>query len=113
MADLSQISLVGSPVQTSGTVETVPPSNPLVLGEHDESEPFEISSDDAAFLDRLGEVHESSPLSVSYTSDGEAIVSSSSYVGVLTLPSGVQIEVSPKQSVTRLLVTAETFVLSQ
>ncbi|MDS0276565.1 McrC family protein [Halomicroarcula sp. S1AR25-4] len=103
MADLSQISLVGSPVQTSGTSETVPPSNPLVLAEHEESAPFEISADDAAFLDRLGELHESSPLSVSYTSDGEAIVSSSSYVGVLTLPSGIQIEVSPKQSVTRLL----------
>jgi len=103
MADLSQISLVGSPVRTSEAVETVPPSDPLVLAEHDESDPFEISSADAAFLDRLGEVHESSPLSVSYTSDGQAIVSSGSYVGVLTLPSGVQIEVSPKQSVTRLL----------
>ncbi|MFC7027182.1 McrC family protein [Halomicroarcula sp. GCM10025324] len=103
MAELSQISFVGSPVQTSGAVETVPPSNPLVLAEHEESDPFEISADDAAFLDRLGEVHESSPLDVSYTSDGQAIVSSGSYVGVLTLPSGVQIEVSPKQSVTRLL----------
>lgn len=103
MADLSQINLVGSPVQTSGAVETVPPSDPLVLAEHEESDPFEISADDAAFLDRLGEVHESSPLSISYTSDGRAVVSSGSYVGVLTLPSGVQIEVSPKQSVTRLL----------
>ncbi|WP_262178371.1 McrC family protein [Haloarcula laminariae] len=103
MADLSQISLVGSPVRESARDETVPPSNPLVLAEHDESDPFEISSDDAAFLDRLGEVHESAPLDVSYTNEGQAIISSSSYVGVLTLPSGLQIEVTPKQSVTRLL----------
>lgn len=103
MADLSQVSLVGSPVQTDGAGETVPPSNPLVLAEHDESEPFDISTDDAQFLDRLDEVHESAPLDVSYTNDGQVIVSSGSYVGVVTLPSGTQIEVTPKQSVTRLL----------
>lgn len=103
MADLSQVSLVGAPVGTDESSETVLPSKPLVLAEHDESEPFDISSDDAAFLDRVGEVHDPSPLSVSYSNDGKAIVSSGSHVGVLTLPSGTQIEVTPKQSVTRLL----------
>jgi lysyl-tRNA synthetase class 2 len=43
------------------------------------------------------------PLDVSFGSDGKVTLSSGSYVGVLTLPSGVRVEVTPKRTVTRLL----------
>lgn len=81
--------------------ETIPPEEPITLEEHDETELFPLSKTDGEFIESLGE--KSGPLSVTYTAEGTATISSSSYVGVVTLPSGVTIEVTPKETVSRLL----------
>lgn len=94
---------LGSKIETPTTTETVPPDDPIRLEEHDSTEPFQISSDDADFLERVIAKHSPAPFELSFTSDGAVTIHTSSHVGVLTLPSGTQIEVSPKESVTRLL----------
>jgi len=103
MPDVTQIGHLGPPIEFEDTCGTVSPSDPISLDEHDASEPFEIDLRDVEFLETLDDVCETAPLDVSFTSDGKAIVQTGSYVGVLTLPSGTQIEVTPKQSLTSLL----------
>lgn len=83
------------------TRETEPPENPVELEEHDESIPFYLSRTDLEFIDRLGS--NSTPLTVNHTSGETASLSTSSFVGVATLPSGTRIEVTPKRTVSRLL----------
>ncbi|MCU4802407.1 McrC family protein [Halobacteria archaeon HArc-gm2] len=103
MTEITSIGKLGPLVTSQGRSETHPPSDPLSLAEHETSDPFPISDADAEFLKTLGTEYDPAPLTVSFTSDGEAFVGTGSYVGVLTLPSGVQIEIAPKQTVTRLL----------
>jgi len=103
MTDITSIGKLGPLVASPKEIETVPPSDPLSLAEHETSEPFPVSDADAEFLKTLGTEYDPAPLTVSFTSDGEAFIGTGSHVGVLTLPSGVQIEIGPKQSVTRLL----------
>jgi 5-methylcytosine-specific restriction enzyme subunit McrC len=80
---------------------TDPPRDPIILAEHDETPPFPISEADGAFLETLAA--DIGALSISYTADGEVSIGTSSYVGVVTLPSGVRIEITPKETVSRLL----------
>lgn len=103
MSESPHVSHVGPAVNAESADVTVPPSDPISLEEHDQSSPFEISDDDIRFLERLEDECTPAPLSVSYTSDGLAVLSTGSHVGVVTLPSGTQIEVTPKRSVTNLL----------
>jgi 5-methylcytosine-specific restriction enzyme subunit McrC len=107
MVEFTQISNLGSVVEGDGAAGTVPPSDPIELEEHDSTEPFEISRKDAEFLDRVITSNSSAPIGVSYTSNGKVRIQTNSHVGVLTLPSGTQIEVTPKESVTRLLWTLQ------
>jgi 5-methylcytosine-specific restriction enzyme subunit McrC len=97
------LSHFGPVIDPTSKDETIPPSDPISLEEHDQTVPFEIDEEDTAFLERLEEECSPAPLSVSYTSEGLAVLSTGSHVGVVTLPSGTQVEVTPKRSVTNLL----------
>ncbi|WP_162265519.1 McrC family protein [Haloprofundus marisrubri] len=103
MTEFDTISHFGPPLTSDSAVKTIPPSNPISLEEYETSKPFEISPEDVAFLESLHATEQVTPLRVSFTSEGKAVIKTGSHVGVLTLPSGVQIEVTPKQTVTRLL----------
>jgi 5-methylcytosine-specific restriction enzyme subunit McrC len=107
MAEFAQIGHIGSPIESGASDGTVPPSDPIELAEHDSTEPFEISPPDSEFLERIIASNSPAPLSISYTRDGRVSLRTGSHVGVLTLPSGTQIEISPKESVTRLLWTLQ------
>lgn len=106
MADLTQFGQLGPAVDSEASDGTVPPSDPIELQEHESTDPFEISSEDAEFLDRVT-ADGSAPFEVTYTSDGHVRIHTGSNVGVLTLPSGTQVEVTPKASVTSLLWTLQ------
>lgn len=107
MVEFAQLSNLGSPIENGEASNTNPPSEPIELAEHDSTDPFEISAMDAEFLDRVIRTNNPEPISVSYMSDGKVCIQSGSHVGVMTLPSGTQIEVTPKESVTRLLWTLQ------
>lgn len=94
---------LGSYIEAETKKETIPPADPIELSEHDSTVPFQISTTDAEFLERVINKNSPAPFDISYTSDGDVVIRTGSHVGVLTLPSGIQIEVSPKESVTRLL----------
>ncbi|MWV38873.1 hypothetical protein [Natrialba sp. INN-245] len=99
--DNAVVTVSGAAVPESSSGKTEPPEDPITLAEHDETEPFSLSEPDQNFLESLSE--KSRPLSVTYTADGTASISSSSYVGVMTLPSGTTVEVTPKETVSNLL----------
>lgn len=80
---------------------TRPPTEPIRLQEHDSTEPFQMSAADYDFIKGLGE--ETTPLRVEFTHNGQAILKSFQYVGVVTLPSGTTMEISPKETVTKLV----------
>lgn len=103
MSEFTQIGGVGPPIDDAAGDGTEPPADPLSLAEHEQSEPFEVSDADAEFLETMGERFGTSPLGVSFKRDGRVVLSSGSAVGVLTLPSGLRVEVTPKTTVTRLL----------
>lgn len=107
MVEFTQLGYRGSPIESDAAEGTYPPNNPIELSEHDSTEPFEISPEDAEFLERVIASNSPAPFGVSYTSDAKVQIQTSSHVGVLTLPSGTQIEVTPKESVTRLLWTLQ------
>jgi len=103
MTDLSAIGHLGPPITPGAPTETSPPSDPISLAEHDSSGEFEISDEDAEFIESLDNLFDNSPITITYTRDGLATIETGAHVGVLTLPSGVQIEVTPKRTVTNLL----------
>ena len=103
MAEFTAVGRLGPSERSDASEETDLPSDPLSLEEYDETEPFVIGPSDAKFLEQLSDESGSTPLDISFTSDRLAILSTGSHVGVITLPSGAQIEVTPKRSVTRLL----------
>jgi len=103
MTEFLPLGGLGPQIDESGGTETEPPSDPISLGEHEETDPFPVSQGDAEFLESMEERFGTAPLDVSFGSDGQVTLSSGSYVGVLTLPSGVRVEVTPKRTVTRLL----------
>ena len=74
---------------------------PIDLAEHDQSDPLDLSSEDQSFLEELAA--DEGPLNVTYTREGKPRVSTSSYIGVAALPSGRRLNVTPKQTVSRLL----------
>lgn len=74
---------------------------PIDLEEHDQSDPLDLSSEDQSFLDELAA--DEGLLNVTYTREGKPRVSTSSYIGVAALPSGRRLNVTPKQTVSRLL----------
>jgi len=103
MTEFLPLGGLGPQIDESGGTGTEPPSEPISLGEHEETDPFPVSQGDAEFLESMEERFGTAPLDVSFGSDGQVTLSSGSYVGVLTLPSGVRVEVTPKRTVTRLL----------
>lgn len=107
MVEFTQLGQLGSPIESGAADGTVPPSDPIELAEHDSTDPFEISQPDAEFLERVVTSNSPAPFSLSYTRDGKIRIQTGSHVGVLTLPSGTQIEITPKESVTRLLWTLQ------
>ena len=74
---------------------------PIDLAEHDQSDPLDLSGEDQSFLEEL--TANEGPLNVTYTREGKTRVSTSSYIGVAALPSGRRLNVTPKQTVSRLL----------
>lgn len=74
---------------------------PIDLAEHDQSEPLDLSRKDQSFLEELAA--DGGPVNVTYTREGKPRVSTSSHIGVAALPSGRRINVTPKQTVSRLL----------
>jgi 5-methylcytosine-specific restriction enzyme subunit McrC len=103
MTDFLPLGGLGPPIDDAAGTETEPPTEPISLGEHEETDPFPVSQADAEFLESMEERFGTAPLDVSFKSDGQVTLSSGSFVGVLTLPSGVRVEVTPKRTVTRLL----------
>ena len=103
MTEFLPIGGLGPQIDEAGGTETEPPSEPISLGEHEETDPFPVSQADAEFLESMEERFGTAPLDVSFGSDGKVTLTSGSYVGGLTLPSGVRVEVTPKRTVTRLL----------
>jgi 5-methylcytosine-specific restriction enzyme subunit McrC len=100
MRDLEVLVASGA-TTTSADSETVPPSDPIELEEHDHTEPFPISDEDIDFIQNLSE--DTSPLTLEFDRNGNAILNSSKYVGAVTLPSGTKVEITPKQTVSRLV----------
>ncbi|QIB74974.1 hypothetical protein G3I44_12195 [Halogeometricum borinquense] len=78
---------------------------PIDLAEHDKSDPLDLPPEDQSFLEELAA--DGGPLNVTYTREGKARVSTSSYIGVAALPSGRRLNVTPKQTVSRLLTLLE------
>jgi 5-methylcytosine-specific restriction enzyme subunit McrC len=74
---------------------------PIDLEEHDQSDPLDLSDESKSFLEELAT--DEGPVDVTYTRDGKSRVSTSSYIGVAALPSGRRLNVTPKQTVSRLL----------
>lgn len=74
---------------------------PIDLAEHDQSDTLDLSSEDQSFLEELA--GDEGLLNVTYTREGKSRVSTSSYIGVAALPSGRRLNVTPKQTVSRLL----------
>lgn len=100
MRDLEVVVASGT-TTTAASSETIPPSDPIELEEHDDTEPFPLSDEDTEFIQNLGE--DTSPLTLEFDRDGNAILNSSKYVGAVTLPSGTKVEITPKQTVSRLV----------
>lgn len=76
-------------------------NQPIDLDEYDQSAPLDLSDEDKSFLEEL--TADEGPVDVTYTRDGKSRVSTSSYIGVAALPSGRRLNVTPKQTVSRLL----------
>jgi 5-methylcytosine-specific restriction enzyme subunit McrC len=74
---------------------------PIELAEHSESDPLTLTPADQSFLEDLAS--DGGPLTVTYTRSGQPKLSTSRYVGVAGLPSGRRLEVTPKETVSRLL----------
>lgn len=74
---------------------------PIDLAEHDQSEPLALSDEDQSFIEELAA--NNGPIDVRYTQKGTPRISTSSYIGVAALPSGRRLNVTPKQTVSRLL----------
>jgi len=89
--------------ETDEERQTDPPKNPIEIEEHSSTEDYEdigafpLSKSDVDFIDGMD------PLSVKHTAGEDSYITTSSYVGVATLPSGLRIEVNPKDTVSRLL----------
>ncbi len=99
MGRTDQIAVSGGSI--TETSETNPPSNPIELGEHDTTDAFPMSDEDVEFLQSLDA--DPKPVKLEFTHSGEVRLSASQHVGVLTTPSGLQIEITPKETITNLL----------
>ena len=98
MLKADRIALSGDTISEAG--ETPPRSDSIRLREHDTSAAFTASDSDIDFLQSLDVPQ---PIEVEFTRDDKIRFSTSQYVGVMTLPSGTQIEVTPKESVSNVL----------
>jgi 5-methylcytosine-specific restriction enzyme subunit McrC len=103
MSNITPLGGTGPPITDDAAAGTDPPTTPISLGEHDHTEPFPVSEADAEFLDTMDERFGMTPITATFQRDGQVVLSSGAHVGVLTLPSGLRIEVTPKTTVTRLL----------
>jgi 5-methylcytosine-specific restriction enzyme subunit McrC len=99
MSDIDQVAISGEPI--SPTDRTLPPSNPIELDEHETTNPFQMSEEDIEFLQSLNA--DPKPISIEFMANGEVQLSAAEHVGVVTTPSGLQIQVTPKQTITNLL----------
>ncbi len=99
MERTDQIAVSGRSITDTG--ETNPPSNPIKLDEHKTTDAFPMSDDDVDFLQSLDA--DPKPIDVEFTHSGEVRLSASQHVGVVTTPSGLQIQVTPKETITNLL----------
>lgn len=98
MRDLAQaVTTHTGPERGGGRAE----QSPIDLEEHDQSDPLTLSEQDQAFLEDLAA--DGGPLTVTYTRQGDPKVGTSSHIGVAALPSGRRLNVTPKQTVSRLL----------
>lgn len=103
MSELSAFGRIGPPHDPTAATGTNPPEDPISLAEYEATDPFEISEADAEFLESFSEDDSATPLTITYERDGRAVITADSHVGTVTLPSGVQIDVRPKETVSRLL----------
>ncbi|MFC5367239.1 McrC family protein [Salinirubrum litoreum] len=103
MSDSVTTGRLGSPIRAESGAGSNRDGDVVSLEEHDSSHPIELGQRDITFLESLDDLGQTTPLDTSFTSDGLVIIETGSHVGTITLPSGLQIEVTPKQTVTRLL----------
>jgi len=103
MSDFVPIGQLGPPIQAESEAGPTRDGDIVSLDEHDSTHPIDLSQKDITFLESLDDISQTTPLETAFTSDGLVIIETGSHVGTITLPSGLQIEVTPKQTVTRLL----------
>ena len=99
MERTDQIAVSGGSI--TDTSETNPPSNPIELDEHKITDAFPMSDEDVAFLQSLDA--DPKPITLEFTHSGNVRLSAAQHVGVVTTPSGLQIQVTPKETITNLL----------
>lgn len=88
-----------SPSNTSegSTAETETPPSRIDLSENDDSNPYLFPDGDIEFIEALNPP----VIEIEHTAGRAARLTTSGYAGVLTLPSGTTVEVSPKGTVSR------------
>ncbi len=99
MVRTDRIAVSGGSVKE--TNETDPPNNPIVLDEHKTTDAFPMSNEDVEFLQSLAA--DPKPITLEFTHSGNVRLSASQHVGIVTTPSGLQIQVTPKETITNLL----------
>lgn len=77
--------------------EAKAPPDRIELSEHKQSDPYVFTEGDIEFIEAL----DPAVIELEYTAGVAASLSTSGYAGVLTLPSGTTVEVSPKETVSR------------
>lgn len=78
----------------------------IELGEYESSAPFELSKAAAAMLDQevnAGGERQGDRIKLTYNRDGDAILTATQYVGVVSLRDGPTIQIRPKAAGTNLL----------
>lgn len=78
----------------------------ISLAEYQESDPIELSQEAAEMLTREingGDTRDGDRIRLRYTREGKAVLTATQYVGVVSLPTGPTIQITPKAAGTNLL----------
>ncbi len=110
-----------TPPDTTGTTDPHPPHNEThVITEYDSTPPISLSTQARTYLrDEIngGTDRDGDRINVTYTPEGDAVLTATSHVGLIALPDGPTLEIRPKLPATNLLyilqyatnISADTF----
>ncbi len=98
------------PIDTTGATGTTDPyptaDQTHVITEYDSTPPISLSEQARTYLrDEIngGTDRDGDRINVTYTPDGDAVLTATSYVGLIALPNGPTLEIRPKLPATNLL----------